>query len=225
MSGVYTDGQGRKRPLTPKKGSTATALVVGGVLAMSVAGGGAGAGLPSLGGGGSTGGSSVKARKAEGQRSARDGNAAEAWRRMGVRELNRTLRQDVECLGASHGRVQEFFVHTPCTSLDRVVLAVVDDAGNTAVVSVVWVGFRTSRDAREFKRVEDVQGSGDIHPLGAGLLGLADVTFTGLNYGTDAKAGGRVLTVAEAETAAGHHDHEFLDALAEVAAYLPVPAR
>ncbi|MFD1152604.1 hypothetical protein [Saccharothrix hoggarensis] len=225
--GFYTDGQGRKRPITPKKGGAAAAIVVGAVLAMGVAGGGAGGGLSPLGGGGSGGsaGQAVKARKAEGQRSAREGNAAEAWRRMGVRELKQVLRQDAACLAASHGRVQEFFLHTPCTSLDRVMLTVGDDAGNVAVVSVVWVGFRTGGDAREFQRLMDVHGSGDIRPLGAGVLGLADVVFSGHNYGSDRKNGGKVLTVAEAETAAGRHDPEFLDALAEVAAYLPTPPR
>ncbi len=220
--GVYTDPQGRKRPITGKKGGSGAAVLAG-VLALGMVGsaGVSGGGLLGSGAGGSGGTPGLSARKAEGQRAAKRGDQDGAWQRMGLRRLNQTARQQAECLSVSHGQVQEFFAHTPCTSLDRMMLAVGDDAGNSAVVSVVWVRFRNPRDMRAFKRVMDVQGSGDIHPLGAPLLGLADITFSGLNYGTDVD--GSSIAVAEAETATGRFDHDTLDAVAEVAAYFPRP--
>ncbi|WNV88499.1 hypothetical protein [Umezawaea sp. Da 62-37] len=212
--GFYTDKQGRVRPISGKSGTVVTA----GVLAIGLFAVGGGGGLLSAEGIGATG-SGVSARKSEGQKAARKGDPDEAWRRMGMRKLKQTLRQDAECLTTSHGEVQEFFLHTPCTSLDRILLTVGDEAGNSAVISVAWVAFRTTSDRRDFKTLIDRPGSGDVYPLGNALLGLADIHFSGLNYGTDTK--GTSLTVAEAETATGFVDHDTLDALAEVAAYLP----
>jgi hypothetical protein len=117
--------------------------------------------------------------------------------------------------------VQEFFLRTPCTSLDRWLLTVVDGEGDSAVVSVAWVGFRTNREVSSFKTVIDRQGSGDIRPHAASLLGVADIRFSGLNYGSETT--GKVITIAEAETATGTVAPDVLDAVAEVAALLPRP--
>ncbi len=228
-SGFFTDKNGVVRPLNgknKKKGGGGTAVVAG-VLALGLAGYGGGGALVGSGGGagGAGAGSSrvadLRVRKADGQKSARKGDSADAWRRMGVRELRREIRQQTECLTAAHGRVREFLARTPCTSLDRIIVAVGDAAGNSAVISVAWVGFRRAGDMRDFKAVIDVHGSGDVYPLGSSLLGLADIVFTGRNYGTDTQ--GASITVAEAETATGTVDPETLDALAEVAAHLPRP--
>ncbi|MCS7479372.1 hypothetical protein ACFFQW_24945 [Umezawaea endophytica] len=229
-AGFFTDKSGKVRPLSgkkkKKKGGGGT-VVVAGVLALGMVGyGGGGALMGSGGGGGGAGGGAspavdLRVRKAEGQKSARKGDSADAWRRMGVRELRREGRRQVECLTASHGRVREFLARVPCASLDRIIVAVGDDVGTSAVVSVAWVGFRRAADVRDFKSVIDVDGSGDVRPLGSALLGLADIAFTGRYYGSDVQ--GTSLTVAEAENATGAFDPEALDALAEVAAYLPRP--
>ncbi|MGZ3141595.1 hypothetical protein ACVDFE_06295 [Lentzea chajnantorensis] len=212
---------GRRIPLNGggKKGA---GVVVAGALALSVA---AGTGSLSVGGAGSaelgSGTSSARLgpRKAEGQKAARKGDTGGAWQRLGMRQLNRTARQQAECVAASFGEVREFFTRNRCTSLDRVLFAVTDGAGNTAVVSVVWVGLASTGDARAFESVMARHGSGDVHPLGAALLGMADIRFTGLRYGSDRD--GKRVTIAEAETATGRIDHDTLDALAEVAAHLP----
>ncbi|HEX6346550.1 hypothetical protein [Umezawaea sp.] len=182
--------------------------------------------LTSAGGGGAAGGGasageSLVVRKAESGKAARKGDSGAAWRRMGLREGKRAVRQDAECLVASHGEVREFFLHTPCTSLDRVLFTVLDGVGNSAVVSVAWVGFRTRREVSDFKSVIDRPGSGDIRPLAGSLLDVADIRFTGLNYGSDVK--GKEITIAEAETATGAVAPDVLDAVAEVAALLPRP--
>ena len=229
-AGFFTKS-GVVRPITkkkPKKGASGI-VVMAGVLALGLVGyNGGGALMGSGGGGGAGGGGSgsspaadLRVRKAEGQRSARKGDTADAWRRMGVRELRREGWRQPECLTASHGQVREFLARTPCSSLDRIILAVGDDVGNSAVISVAWVGFSRTADMRDFKSVIDVYGSGDVYPLGSTRLGLADIAFTGRYYGTDTH--GASITIAEAETATGALDPETLDALAEVAAYLPRP--
>jgi hypothetical protein len=217
----YTDSKGRVRPIRGK----GTGAVVAGALAVGVFATSGGA-VPLSGGAaaGSSAGSSssvqLRARKSEGQKSARKGDVDGAWQRLGVRQLRRTARQQAECLAVSYGEVQEFFTRNRCRSLDRVLFAVGDDAGNTAVVSVVWVGLAGTGDARDFQAVIDVHGSGDIRPLGSPLLDLAEIPFTGLRYGSDRD--GTTVTVAEAENAGGGgFDHDTLDAIAEVAAYLP----
>ncbi|MFJ6671420.1 hypothetical protein ACIQMJ_09975 [Actinosynnema sp. NPDC091369] len=223
MATEFITKNGRVIPINGRRKSGG-AVVAAGVLVLGLVGAGGaagGGGVLGSSAGGSAGSSSVTARKLDGQKAAKRGDRDGAWQRMGMRRLNDAVRRQVECLSASHGEVREFFAHTPCASLDRMVIAVGDGAGNNAVVSVAWVGFRTSRDLRAFKRIEDRHGSGDIHPLGAPLLGMADIAFSGHYYGTDVD--GTTITIAEAETAAGHVDPETLDALAEVAAYLPRP--
>ncbi|USX56394.1 hypothetical protein [Lentzea sp. HUAS12] len=214
-------------------------VVAGTVLALGLAGGagglgtlGGGSGLVSevgvgaqnaaqgLGSGSGSGGSTqLRARKAEGQKSARGGDSTAAWQRFGVKQLKRTARQQAECVAVSFGQIREFFTRTRCTSLERALFLIGDGAGNTAVLSVAWVGLASARDADKFESVMKVHGSGDIRPLGSSLLGIADIRFTGLNYGSDRD--GKNVTIAETELVSGQIDRDTLDAIAEVSAYLP----
>ncbi|MFD2474282.1 hypothetical protein [Amycolatopsis silviterrae] len=75
-------------------------------------------------------------------------------------------------------------------------LAVGDPAGNSAVISVTWTSFANRTDADAFENLEAVLGSGDITPL---------------------------AVIAETETIGGHVNDDVLDALAEVAVWLPKP--
>lgn len=195
-------------------------MVAAGVLAMSVAAGG---GL-SVGGGATTtvadsAGVNLSRAKSEGRRSARNGDADGAWRRLNMRTLKRRAEPALECVSHSFGQVREHFVRNPCRSLDRTLFAVGDDQGDVAVVSVAWVGFRNRRDAAEFKKLIDVHGTGDVSPLATPLLGLADIRFTGLHY--QSRSAGGTVVIAEAESAAGGVDGETLDALADMASWLP----
>jgi len=232
MPEFFTDGQGRVRPISGKKGGVGA--VVAGVAALGIfasggavgtAGAGAGAaGTAAEAGAGSVrlGGSSgqLRARKSEGQKAARREGPDGAWQRMGLRQVKRSAKQQTECVAASFGQVRQFFTTHRCTHLERVLFAVADDSGNTAVVSVAWIGLGSTRDAREFENLMEVHGSGDITPLGGALPELGHVEFTGLRYGSDRD--GAAVTVAEAENApGGRFDHASLDAVAEVAAYLP----
>ncbi|SEF22053.1 hypothetical protein SAMN05421837_1011217 [Amycolatopsis pretoriensis] len=213
-----------------------TGTVVAAAVGLAVAGGGAGAFGGAAGGGGaaealpgnaagdvvdSLPGRSLKTRRAEARESAKRGKADEAWSRLKLKELKRVARHEGDCLAAATDRVRDFLVTTPCTSLDRMLLAVGDGHGNAAVISVVRVGFRSAKQAAAFEKVEAIQGSGDVRPLEiAAVLGVAGVRMTGLHY--EPRPDGHAMVVAEADTATGHVGGDTLDALADVAAYLPV---
>ncbi|GAA2669363.1 MULTISPECIES: hypothetical protein [Actinosynnema] len=223
--GFFTDKQGRVRPIRGGKAGGAGVTVAAGAVALAVLSSGAGGtigagGAAAAGEAGVSSSAQLRVRKAEGKQSARKGDAEGAWQRFGLRQVKRTARQQGDCLLASHGQVRDFFTTHRCTALDRVLFAVADAEGRTAVVSVAWVGLASTGQAREFTALVDEHGTGDITPLGAGLLELADVEFTGLRYGSERS--GKEVTIAEVENAgAGGFDHETLDALAEVAAHLP----
>jgi hypothetical protein len=164
----------------------------------------------------------VNARKADAKRAARMRNADQAWRRIGMRRLKQTTnKRNRDCVRATFGQVQRPLIHNPCTSLERKLFAIADRRGNTALVSVAWVRFRTSDHRRRFQEVIDVYGTGDIKPLAASLLGMTGIRFTGRYYHSIPK--GARLTVAEAEAATGTFDPKVLDAFAEIAAELPSP--
>ncbi|MFD2470292.1 hypothetical protein [Amycolatopsis silviterrae] len=160
-------------------------------------------------------------RTNESKKSARSGKADEALNRMGMRALKKTVKRDLKCVAASTGQVRDFFLRAPCKSLDRILLAVGDTAGNSAVISVAWTSFANRTDADAFENLEAVQGSGDITPLAGALLGLAGIHFTGHHY--QSHRDGTKVIIAETETIGGHVDDEVLDALAEVAVWLPKP--
>jgi len=237
-TGWRTLSDGRRVRIRTKSTGTAvvaaaTAVVVGssGAAGLGALGGaeGVGAGSSAEALAGNTAGDvvdslpgrSLKVRRAEGKESAKRGKSKEAWAKLKFRELKHKFEHEAECVLAATGKVQDFLVKTPCKSLDRMLLAIGDGRGNAAVISVVRVGFKTKAQASAFEKVESVQGSGDVRPLDvAVLLGLAHVRMTGLHY--QARPDGAAMVVAEADTATGHVDGPTLDALADVAAYLPV---
>jgi hypothetical protein len=169
-------------------------------------------------------GRSLKTRRAEGREAAERGKPKEAFGRLRFKELKRAVRRlerQGDCVAAASGRVRDYLAGTPCTALDRMLLAVGDGHGNAAVLSVVRVGFRNRTQARKFEEVEAIQGSGDVRPLEiAAVLGVAGLSMTGLHYRS--RPDGTGMVVAEADTATGRVDGETLDALADVAAYLPI---
>jgi hypothetical protein len=209
----------------PGTGKGAGRLVAAGAAALAIASGTTGA--LSLGGASvessaaadSPTGKDLNTRKSDGKKSAQKGKSDEAWSRMGMRRLKETFKQDLKCVVASTGQVREFFLRTPCTSLDRKLFTVGDGHGNSAVISVAWIGFRNRKDADAFEKVEAVQGSGDITPLAGALLGIANVRFSGHHY--QPRGQGTTKVIAETETATGYVADDVLDALAEVAVYLP----
>jgi hypothetical protein len=196
------------------------------VVALGLASGGALGGGASLGGAGSSAVDSVASqnlstKKANGRESARKGDRDGALQRMGLRRLKETSKQDLECLVNSFGQVREFFLRTPCRSLDRLLFGFADDAGNVAVVSVAWVRMHSTAQSRKFQTVDDEYGTGNVTPLGGALLDMADIRFTGQHYAS--RRDGDTVVIVEAEPAAGQLPDDLLDAVAEVTALLPRP--
>ncbi|MFE2757212.1 hypothetical protein ACFXGA_34970 [Actinosynnema sp. NPDC059335] len=216
--GFYTDDRGRVRPVGGGGGRSGSVLLAG-LLALSAVGYGGAVGLSTGGSGGGGPGPGVAERRAEGVDLARRGDVEGAWRSIGLRELKRTDRRRSGCEAASFGEVREFLLRSGCASVDRVLITVGDEAGNSAVVAVAWVVFGSGGEARAFRDVVDAPGTGDVRALGAAEVGLADIAFTGANYGSDLDR--TTVAVAEAEVATGHLTSAALDAVAEVAARLP----
>jgi hypothetical protein len=205
------------------KGSGGVAFAAAVLVVLAGAGGAGGAALNSGagGGGGAAPVESISVRKWDAKRAARGGDAERAMGHLGVGITKQALKQEPTCLENSFGQVRDFFARTPCTSLDRMLLAVGDRAGNAAVVSVAWVTFPGRNQARQFDRVIDVAGSGDVKPLGGAVVGMADVQFTGRHYWSETRD--TTITIAESEPATGHVEPDLLDAMTEVAAQLPRP--
>lgn len=214
----------------PRKG--AGVVAVGAAFAI-FAGGAAETGIGVGVGGEAAGGSAVSdsvaesrtprdltARTSRATRSAKRGKPAEAWRRMGLKRIKKSTVRYAKCVAGSTGTVQRFLAHTPCRSLHRM-LVVVGNASASVITSVVWISFRTRHRAADFKRVEDVPGSGDITPLAAAVLGMGGIEFTALHY--HARRSGSTITIAETEALSGRPSDRALDAIADVAAYLPRP--
>lgn len=236
-----TRPDGTKYPLTPPKGGGGAKVLVGAIAVAAVLGGGGTLGLSAVGGA-STGasaaadvlpgnladdvvdslpGRNLSARKAEGKKSAQRGKTDEAFGRFKLKKLKQAAKHEVECLVNSTGRVREYLARHRCTSLHRELYAVGDGRGNAAVISIARVGFPTKSAAEGCEKVEKVQGSGDITPLGGALLGLVHLKFSGHHY--QSRIDGKTMVVAETETATGRVDDATLQALADVSVWLPRP--
>lgn len=207
------------------KGSGGVAFAAAVLVVLAAAGGAGGAALNSgaSGGGGAApaAAESIGVRKWDAKRAARAGDAERAMSHLGYAISKQALKQELDCAENSFGQVRDFFLRTPCTSLDRLLLAVGDPAGNAAIVSVAWVTFPGRNQARQFDRVVDVAGSGDVKPLAGAVVGMPDVQFTARHYSSETKD--TTITIAEAEPATGHVEPDLLDAMTEVAAQLPRP--
>ncbi|HJQ46097.1 MAG TPA: hypothetical protein VJ870_07220 [Amycolatopsis sp.] len=209
---------GSKYPITPKKGGIAAAAVVlTGVVAFGAGGlGGAGAGGTATD---SAAGQSL--RTENGKREARKGQTTQAWARIGWKQLQHKAEHALDCAVNSYGQVREFFLRNPCKSLERDLLAVADDKGNTVVVSIAWVRMGSADAAERLKDLADTDGTGSIAPLGSAALHLGDVRLTGLYYSSDRR--GSLTVISEAAAGSGRPDGDAMDAATEVAVLFPPP--
>lgn len=220
MGGFFTRG-GKVRPITPRKGGVGVAAVV---LAGAVAfgGGGLGGGAASVGGTVDAAvGQSIKARSANAKSAARRGNTDEAWRRLGLKAGRKAVERALECVLHSYGQVQEFFVRSPCRSLERVLLAFGDGQGNTLVVSIAWVRMPSAGSAADLKQLADTDGTGNVSPIASEVLELHGVRFTGRHYSS--RRARSLVVIAEAAPGGGMPDPDLLTVVAAVAAELPPP--
>jgi hypothetical protein len=140
---------------------------------------------------------------------------------MGLRGLTKEVKRELECAVHSYGQVREFFVSTPCRSLQRTLLAIGDAEGNTVVVSIAWVRMRTAVSVERLKRLADTYGTGNVSPIAHEVLGLRGVRFTGKHYAS--RRTGSLVVIAEATPGSGQPDPAVLDGAAQVAAEFPPP--
>ena len=239
-----TRPDGTRYPITGNGGGTGTVVAVIAAIALAAGGGAAGLGAGAAGAGGATGavtanlpgnlagdvtdglpGRDLSTRRTQARSSAQRGRSTEAWSRLALKQLTRRIEhaaaQQLDCLTASTGQVHAFLTHTPCTSLDRLLLTIGDGHGNAAVVSVVRVGFHTTAQARAFQQIEDTSDSGDMRPLDiAAVLHLTHLTLTAQHY--HSRLDHNALVIAETDTASGHLDNALLNAIADTASYLPL---
>jgi hypothetical protein len=164
---------------------------------------------------------STDARTADSQQAARKGDEAQAWRRMGIRELKKITRRGLRCTIQSYGQVRQFFLSTPCRSLDQRLFAFADTDGNEIAVSVVWVRMSSADDADRLTQVEDVYGTGDITPVATQVLRAGGIRFTGKHYAS--RTDGSLAVVAETEPLRGNPSASLLDDTAKVVDVLPAP--
>lgn len=205
----------------PGKGKNAAAAAAT-VVAIAIFGG---AGVVGGGLGSSAGGADsalvrdLVAKKADAKKAAQRGDTGNAWRRMGLRSHRQHAERYTECVTHSIGQVQQFLIRTPCRRLDRMLVPLADGSGNVAVIAISWVEFRGRAAAGEYRRISDRDGTGYIRPLAGAALAMADVELTGQHYAS--RLTGRVAVTAETEPVTGQFDDRVLDAIAEVAVWIP----
>ncbi|ALG12362.1 hypothetical protein AOZ06_40800 [Kibdelosporangium phytohabitans] len=184
-------------------------------------GGGTGAGAGGAASAQSATGQAVRANVTRGKGNAKQGKRDYAWRDMGFRRLKQVGEQAASCVVNSYGDVRDFFVRTPCRSLDRMLFTLGDDDRNSVILAVSWVRMSTPDNARKLQWLADTYGTGSVSPLAGALVEAAGVKFTGRYY--DSRRSGDLVVIAETEPLRGDPQPEFLDGLAEVASELPRP--
>lgn len=192
--------------------ATVTALAGGGDLISSI-----GAGLDA----GTDSGGAAGARTARARQAAKDGDEAEAGRRLGLKELKKDLRRHLQCAVQSFGQVQQYFVAHHCEDLTQRLIAFSDTNGNIIAATVMWVRMPSARSAEDLKRLEDTYGSGDVTPFATEVLGLGGFKFTGHHY--HSRSDGSLVVIAETDSVQGRPNDAFLDEVAEVLDVLPPP--
>lgn len=145
----------------------------------------------------------------------------EPWQALGLEVVDRVTQDDTECVSHSFGQVHDLLTAEPCVSLTRLLMTVRDDEGTLIAVSAAWVQFARPEVAAEWKRVEDIHGTGDITPLSASLLQLDPITFTALHY--DSQLLDTTVVIAETEPLKGQPTPELLKDAAKVAISTPRP--
>lgn len=216
----YRPGRGSV-PITPKKNSP---VVVGAAMvfaAAAVVGGGVSATVAAGGAVESVVGQSIQARITSSSNAARRGQYREAWRRMGLRAISREINRELQCAVHSYGQVREFFLRTPCRSLQRTLLVITDADGDTAVVSIAWVRMGNASRAARLQQLVDTDGTGNVSPIASAVLEARGVQFTGEHYAS--RRTGSLVVIAEAAPDTGQPDAEVLDAAAQVAVVFPSP--
>ena len=202
------------------KGFSAGAVVLavaGGSVAVS-SGGALGGGASSAG---RVGAGNASARVSKGKESARTGKREATWDRLVLKRVKEIAKPALVCAVESYGQVQQFFLRTPCRSLDRILMSLADGPQDVFAVSVSWVRMRSTAAARSLQKLADADGTGNVSPLPGELIGAGRIRWTGTNYAS--RRAGTLVVIAEVEPLRGTPDPGLMDGVAEIAVEFPPP--
>ncbi|WP_219414814.1 hypothetical protein [Pseudonocardia nigra] len=104
---------------------------------------------------------------------------------------------DDDCAAHSYGQVQEFFRAQPCATLFRALFTVRDARRNVVLVAVAWVEMPDAASAREYHRLVDTHGTGNVTELSRERGPYRRVRFTGEQYAS--RRDGTTLVNAQAQ--------------------------
>lgn len=149
------------------------------------------------------------------------GDRGHTWERMRLRQAKREVRRDLRCSVLSFGQVRNFFLRSPCRSLQRALLVLDDGRGNLSLLSIAWVRMSNARQTVDLKRLDDRHGTGDIAAPADPVLKSRGVEFMGRHY--ESRKKGTLFVRAEAVPLRGHSSSAVLDGLPAVAVELPPP--
>ena len=158
---------------------------------------------------------------ANGKKAARNGDRAEAWRRLTLKEVRKEIKKDLRCAVQSFGQVQQFLLGHPCEKLNQLLFVVQDTNGNTIAGSVAWVKMPSAESAAQLRKLEDTYGSGDVTPFGTEILEAGGFRFSGKHYRS--RQDGKLVVIAETDPINGRPSDAVLKQVADVADVLPPP--
>lgn len=177
------------------KGGGARTFLLAALFAIAVGAGGTSAlGIGSAGGGtsassGTRGPSSVSNRQSQ---------AAEARIvARGVQVRARATDDSTNCAAHAYGQVKEYLREHPCAGMHRALFELRDTRGNVVLIAVSWVDMGDEATAREFHRLVDGSGSGNITELSRERGRYRSVRFTGDIY--ESRREGTVVSNAQAQ--------------------------
>ncbi len=179
------------------KGGSSSTFLLAGLLAIAVGAGGTtaiGAGLGSTGGGstvsaGQRGQSNVNARRSE---------AAEARiAARGTRVRARVTENSTDCANHAYGKVRDYLHENSCVGMHRALFELRDARGRVVLIAVSWVDMGDEATAREFHRLVDGSGTGNITELSRERGRYRSVRFTGDIYAS--RRDGSVVSNAQAQ--------------------------
>lgn len=209
---------GKRTPITPKKGgAAATAVALAGGVALASGGGAGSAGTAAD----AAISQSLRSKITHSKQAARKSRHNRAWDRLRLTRTKRRVQRSLECVVNSYGEVQKFFIHAPCRSLDRALLTIADDHGNPIVVSIYWVRMPSAHTAARLKHLADTHGTGNVAPIGSTGPVIGPAQFTGRYYDSDRRSS--LVVIAEAAPAAGDPEPTLMQAVTDVAVVFPPP--
>jgi hypothetical protein len=177
------------------KGGGAGTFLLAALLAIAVGTGGTSAlGIGSAGGGASA----SSGARGQSNVSSRQSQAAEARIvARGVQVRARATDDSTNCAAHAYGQVKEYLREHPCVGMHRASFELRDAGGDVVLIAVSWVDMGDEATAREFHRLVDGSGTGNITELSRERGRYRSVRFTGDIY--ESRREGTVVSNAQAQ--------------------------